>query len=32
MQRSYSAAQSYRALEESGYYDHSPQISMRRTA
>ena len=32
MQRSYIAAQSYRALEESGYYDHTPQISMRRTA
>lgn len=34
MQRSYSAAQSYRALEEAGYYDQIPQITphMRRTA
>lgn len=32
MQRSHSAAQKYRALEASGYYDQTPQIDMRRTA
>lgn len=34
MERSFSAAQSYRALEEAGYYDQSPQITshIRRTA
>lgn len=32
MQRSYSAAQSYRALEESGYYDQQITPHMRRTA
>ena len=29
---SHSAAQKYRALEASGYYDQTPQIDMRRTA
>ena len=34
MQRSHSAAEAYRALEDSGYYDQAPQITphMRRTA
>ena len=32
MQRSHSAAQKYRALEQAGYYDQTPQIDMRRTA